>query len=167
LDATLSTARSQVTGAAEYIATRRGGIGDAARTRLAEAERQLEQAHRLAGSDPVTALAAASQALTLAGRAQELARSEVAAQEARLHQTAWSDGEDGAGLGGILGDWLFSGGGGYSGGWSGGSSRSSWGGSSRSSSRSSWGGSSRRSSRSGSFGGSRRSGGGRSRGGRF
>ncbi|CAN5139801.1 hypothetical protein BH09ACT5_BH09ACT5_04450 [soil metagenome] len=174
LDASLSGARAQVQSATEYIATRRGGIGEGARTRASEAERQLAEATGLAVSDPVAALREAQQATALAASALQLARTDVSGfgTSSPGDDSAYP-GSDGADLGGLLGDWLLggssrsSGGGGWSsgGGWfGGGSSRSSY--SSRSSS-------SRRSSRSGSFGGSSRSsgrrssGGGRSRGGRF
>ncbi|MGX5681343.1 TPM domain-containing protein [Schumannella luteola] len=173
LDAAISSARAQIQSAAEFISTRRGGVGEPARTRVAEADRRLQQAIALAASDPVAALTEAEQAGRLGATAFDLAQNDVTryARQQDYGSPAWSNGSDGADLGGLLGgvlDGMFSGGGG--GGWSsGGSSRS---GSSWSSSRS--GGSSRssRSSRSGSFGGSSRSssrgsGGRRSRGGRF
>jgi hypothetical protein len=161
LDASLSGARAQVQSATEYIATRRGGIGETARTRVSEAERNLAEATALAASDPVAALGAAERATSLAARALQLARSDVSAYENPSSAVDYDDrypGSDGADLGGILGDWLFGGGGG---GWSGGSSGSSYRSSSRSSRSGSFGGSSRSSSRRSS------SGGGRSRGGRF
>ena len=159
----MSTARSQVTAAMDYITTRRGGVGESARTRVSEADRLLTQASALAASDPIQALAAAQRANELASSALSLARSDVQGYEARQDFDAsgggYYRGSDGADLGGLLTGWIL--GGALSGG-----SRSGGG------SRSSWGGSSSRSSRSGSFGGSsrsssRRSGGGRSRGGRF
>ncbi|MDO7881486.1 TPM domain-containing protein [Salinibacterium soli] len=172
LDAAISSARAQIQSAAEFISTRRGGVGEPARTRVAEADRRLQQAIALAASDPVAALTEAEQAGRLGATAFDLAQNDVSrySRQQQYGGPAWSDGSDGADLGGLLGgflDGVFSGGGG---GWSsGGGSRS---GSSWSSSRS--GGSSRssRSSRSGSFGGSSRSssrgsGGRRSRGGRF
>lgn len=168
LDAAISAARTQISSAEEYITTRRGGIGDSARTRLSEADRHLAQAVAVGASDPVTALREAQQAADLANGAFRLAQSDVEASSPyreNLTSTGgnYDDGSDGADLGGILGA-LFGGGGG-GGGYR--SSGSSWG-SSRSSS--SWGGS--RSSRSGSFGGSSRSsfrssGGRSSHGGRF
>jgi uncharacterized membrane protein YgcG len=160
LDATISTARAQVSAAMEYISTRRGGIGESARTRLSEADRLLAQASSLADSNPIESLAAAERANQLASSALSLARSDVEGFEARQsfdQRGGAYSGSDGADLGGLLTGWILGGGG--SGGSSGGG-RSSWG-----------GGGSGRSTRTGSFGGSsrssRRSGGGRSRGGRF
>lgn len=165
LDATLSGARAQVQSATEYITTRRGGIGSTARTRVSEAERYLAEAAAAAASDPVSALAKAQRASSLAFSALQSARADVSGYEAREYNDY--PGSGGADLGGILGDWLL-GGGGNSGRSSGSGGWFSGGGSS---SRSSYSG---RSSRSGSFGGSSRSsgrrsssGGGRSRGGRF
>lgn len=163
LTATISTARAQVTAAMEYITTRRGGIGESARTRVSEADRHLAQASSLADADPIQALTEAERANELAASALSLARSDVEGYEARQNfdQRAGGtySGSDGADLGGLLTGWILGGGGSGRSSSSGGS-RSSWG-----------GGSSGRSSRTGSFGGSsrssRRSGGGRSRGGRF
>jgi len=167
LDAAISAARAQLSSAQEYITTRRGGIGESARTRVSEAERHLGQAEALSDSDPVKALGEAQRANDLASQAFELARSDVSEftrQDSYGGMPRGSDGADLGGLlGGVIGGMLGSGGGGRSsggGGWFGG------GGSSGSSYRPS------RSSRSGSFGGSSRSarsssGGGRSRGGRF
>jgi uncharacterized membrane protein YgcG len=176
LDATLSGARAQVQAAAEFITTRRGGVGSLARTRVSEADRHLAQALALAASDPVKALAEAQSAQQLASNAIASARSDVEYFEAQQRERdySYSGGSDGADLGGILGD-LF-GGGGYSSGGGGGGWFSGGSGSSRSGSGSSYRPS--RSSRSSSFGGSSRSsrssrsssrssGGGRSRGGRF
>lgn len=173
LDATISAARAGIQSASEFITTRRGGIGNTARTRVAEADRRLTQALSLSASDPVAALAEAQAALQLANTAMSLARNDVAAYRKQIvyDEDELVRGGDGADLGGLF-DVLFGGGGGSSGGsWSSSSSRRSGssgsvfsGGSSRSS----------RSSRSGGFGGSSRSsrsssrsGGGRSRGGRF
>ncbi len=56
LDAALRTAEASVTRAQDFVATRRSGVDREARTRLAEAQRHLEQARALAATDPVTAL---------------------------------------------------------------------------------------------------------------
>lgn len=164
LDATISAARAQIQGAAEYITTRRGGIGESARTRVSEADRHLSQAVGLAASDPVAALAEAQQANRLGATAFDLAQRDVESFAARETYSSGyrSQGADGADLGGLLGG-IIGGliGAGAGGSWSGGGSRSSW-----------PGGGGSRSSRSGSFGGSSRSssrgsGGRSSRGGRF
>jgi uncharacterized membrane protein YgcG len=169
-DATLSGAQAQVQAAGDYITTRRGGIGSTARTRLSEAQRYLGEATAVLAADPVTALANAQRASSLAFSALQSARADVSGYESTSSAVDYDSrypGSDGADLGGILGDWLLGGGGsggsGGGGGWFGGggsSSRSSY--SSRSSRSGSFGGSSRSSRSSG-----RSSGGGRSRGGRF
>ena len=68
----LLTARSQITVTRDFIAAHRGRVGAAARTRLAEAERQLALA--VAESDPVTALDTARRAMAHATDAEALAR---------------------------------------------------------------------------------------------
>ncbi|MFO7690166.1 MAG: hypothetical protein R6W83_06375 [Cryobacterium sp.] len=68
----LLTARSQITVTRDFIGANRGRVGAAARTRLAEAERQLALA--VAESDPVTALDTARRAMTHATDADALAR---------------------------------------------------------------------------------------------
>ncbi len=159
LDGSLTAARAQVASATDFITTRRGGIGESARTRVTEAERLLAHAEAIATSDPVTALAESQRAYQLASTAFDLARNDVESFTAQEHYRSMPRGSDGADLGGLLGG-LVGGmiGSSRSGGGSSGGYRPS------SSSRSgSFGGSSR------SSGGSRssRSSGGRSRGGRF
>lgn len=68
----LLTARSQITVTRDFVAAHRGQVKAAARTRLAEAQRQLALA--VAESDPVTALDTARRAMTLATDADALAR---------------------------------------------------------------------------------------------
>ncbi|MCY7403591.1 MAG: hypothetical protein LH475_02980 [Cryobacterium sp.] len=68
----LLTARSQITVTRDFVAAHRGRVQAAARTRLAEAERQLALA--AAESDPVTALDTSRRAMTLATDADALAR---------------------------------------------------------------------------------------------
>ncbi|MEL0627762.1 TPM domain-containing protein [Salinibacterium amurskyense] len=167
LSAALAAAQSRITTTAQFITTRRGGVGSSARTKIAEADRQFKQALALQASDPVTAVTHARTADQLAASAYEIAQREV---------TQFS-GSSTAGVGGLLGGSNSGGGdvlGGIIGGLIGGSlgSRSSrpssgysWGGGSRSGSSSSRSGS--RSGGRSSGGSSRRSGGGRSRGGRF
>ena len=146
----------------EYISTRRGGVGESARTRVSEADRHLALASSLVDSDPIQALSEAERANELAASALSLARNDVEGYEARRNFDRRGGGgypgSDGADLGGLLTGWILG---------SATSGRSFPAGSGRSS----WGGGSGRSSRTGSFGGSsrssRRSGGGRSRGGRF
>jgi hypothetical protein len=119
-------AQSAVAAARDFIATRRGAVGTTARTRIAEAERQLTEALRLGRTDPVEALRSAQQAVALASVALDSARSDVSSFNGGSSGYG-GGGYGGAALGGIL-DGLFSGGGtssGWSssggGGWSGGS----------------------------------------------
>jgi hypothetical protein len=105
-------ARATISAAHDFIATRRGGIGSAARTRLAEAERLLTQALSQAGTDPVAALTAAQQAQTLGAAALDLARTDVSSFSAPSSGPGGGGGGfGGAVLGGILGGLLSSGGG--------------------------------------------------------
>ncbi|WP_105035283.1 hypothetical protein [Cryobacterium aureum] len=68
----LLTARSQITVTRDFVAAHRGRVQAAARTRLAEAERQLALA--VTEADPVTALDTARRAMTHATDADALAR---------------------------------------------------------------------------------------------
>ncbi len=169
LDAAFSTARAKISAADDYITTRRGGIGDTARTRLSEARRRLDGAVALAAADPVAALAQAQSAAGLADESLSSAQADV---------RGWSSQGDyvdssyqGAGLGGLLSGGRVGGGriGGRPGGATTGGSMIGGGGFGSGSGRrpSSGGG-----SRSSSFGGSSRSSGSssgdrRSSGGRF
>ncbi|MBH0025180.1 TPM domain-containing protein [Salinibacterium sp. SWN248] len=166
LSAALAAAQSRITTTAQFITTRRGGVGATARTRISEADRQFKQALALQTSDPVTALTHARQADQLAASAYDLAQREVS-----QFSTGSSSGSGMlGGLGGAVGG---SGGGDLLGGIIGGLIGGSLGSrSSRPSSGGSWGGGSRSGGFSGgggrrSGGSSGRSGGGRSRGGRF
>lgn len=170
LDQTLAQAQSEIRATREFIDTRRGTVGDTARTRLSQAEAAIAHATSVRDRDSVVALREAQNALALSQQAFAAAQSDLTAYS----PGGWggspyggSGGSDLAGdiLGGIIGG-LLAGGGSGGGGFSGGSSgnwRSSGGGGFRTSG---FGGSGR-SSRSSSFG---RSGGGRSGrsgGGRF
>jgi hypothetical protein len=75
LEQTLVTARSAVAAASDFIGTRRGAVGAQARTRLAEAQRHLQQAS--GGGDPTTALREAQQADSMAQVALRLAQDDV------------------------------------------------------------------------------------------
>jgi hypothetical protein len=110
-----SEAQAAVAAAKDFIATRRGAVGATARTRVAEAERQLTQALTAARTDPVEALRSAQQAVALANSAMQSAQSDVAAFNGAGSSGPAGSGYGGAALGGIL-DGLFSGG--SSSGWS-------------------------------------------------
>ncbi|MFZ3454229.1 TPM domain-containing protein, partial [Arthrobacter sp. 7Tela_A1] len=77
LQHTIMSAQAQIAGTSDYIRARRGGVGSEARTRLAEAERNLDQAIALQSSDPVSALAYAQQANALAAQASQMAQQDV------------------------------------------------------------------------------------------
>lgn len=170
LQTTIRQAQAKIEGAADFIASRRGAIGSAPRTKLSEAERTLSQAIQDQNKDPIRALNLAQQASTLADRASQLAQSGMGDSGfGDFGNNSWTRP---GGFGGY----------GFSGGRNSGGNLGSIatgmilgqilrGGSGSRSSRSSWGGgfgsgSSRRSS-GGSFRGSRGSRGGRSSGGRF
>ncbi len=126
----LFTAQSRIHAVSDYIDTRRGSIGPEARTRLAEANRQLQAAHDKRETDISEAITCASTAAALAAQAQSLAENDV--RSAQLAYTGRYGGGDhtGAMMGGIIiGDML---GGAMRGGWGptsfGGSSGSSGGG---------------------------------------
>ena len=123
LDATLTAAHAEVDRAADYIATRRGGVQRQARTRLAEAQRLLASAESKRAADVKGALADAQQADRMAGEAYSLATADFT----RWDQTGRGTGVGGGGgggndiagaiLGGIIGGML--GGGGRGAGWGG------------------------------------------------
>jgi hypothetical protein len=125
LQHTLLAAHSRISGTEDYIRARRGGVGSEARTRLAEAGRNLDYAVGIQDSDPVTALSHAEQAVMLAEQAAQLAEQDVSGFGGRGYggyggyggRRGGGDGMGGALLGGILlGGLLNGGGGGFFGG---------------------------------------------------
>ncbi|OBG51334.1 hypothetical protein A5669_26200 [Mycolicibacterium fortuitum] len=150
LEQALFTAQSRIKAVSDFIETRRGSIGPEARTRLAEAQRQLQAAEAKRAANPNEAVAHANGASTLAAQAQGLANDDVrAAARSYTSQYGGGGGSDmGAVLGGILiGNILRGGGGGFGGGFGGGygggrgmGRPTSYGGSSHSSGRSYSGG---------------------------
>ena len=78
LDAAMRAAGLSIGRASDFITTRRGGIDSPSRTRLAEAERQLQASRALATSQPDAALAAAQASERLADEALRLAGDEFA-----------------------------------------------------------------------------------------
>ncbi|MFC3296399.1 TPM domain-containing protein [Clavibacter michiganensis subsp. insidiosus] len=120
----LSTAESQVATARDFISTRRGGVGEEARTRLAHAQRALDDAHEAAPRDPVRAVAAAQAATAYSAQAIEAAQRDLdqgggygGYGGGMMGGRGGGDAFGGAIMGGIIGG-LLSGGGG--GGWGGG-----------------------------------------------
>ena len=119
LQTALASAQASVTHAADYIGDRRNGVGREARTRLAEAQRHMEQAQSAAGTDPAIALTEAQQAQRLADDAYRIASSDFDAWNGRGGPRApRAVDPTGAIIGGIiLGSLL--GGGRHGGGWGG------------------------------------------------
>ncbi len=116
-DQALFTAESRVRAVSEYIDTRRGSIGPEARTRLAEARRQLQAAHDKRTTNLLEATAYANGASTWAANAQSLANADV--QSAQRAYSRRGGNDTGALIGGIIISDLLSGGarGGLGGGW--------------------------------------------------
>ncbi|OOK63893.1 hypothetical protein BZL29_8392 [Mycobacterium kansasii] len=75
------TAESRVRAVSDYIDTRRGSIGPEARTRLAEAKRQLHAARDKRSTNVTEAVGHANAASTLAANAQALANADVQAAQ--------------------------------------------------------------------------------------
>jgi uncharacterized membrane protein YgcG len=119
MDAAVRTAQADIERTSDYIATRRGGVGREARTRLAQADEELRRAVSLGATQPQEAIAAAQRAERLAEEAYGYADSDF---------DRWNSGGAGWGgrqgsdagaiiLGTILGGILS--GGGRGGGWGG------------------------------------------------
>jgi uncharacterized membrane protein YgcG len=125
-DQALFTAQSRVRGVSDYIDTRRGSVGPEARTRLAEAVRQLQAAQDTKSANLNEAIGHANGASMLAAQAQDLANADVrAAQRSYTGQYSQSSGSNmGAMIGGIIIGNILSGalrggiGGSMGGGWS-------------------------------------------------
>jgi uncharacterized membrane protein YgcG len=77
LQQAIRAADTSVAMAGDFIATRRGAVGSSARTRLAEAERLLDDASRRGTSDPITAVRSAQRADALAQQALAEAQQDV------------------------------------------------------------------------------------------
>jgi hypothetical protein len=115
LDQAMLVARSSITAADDFITTRRGGVGAAARTRLAEAHRHFQQAVASAQANPEGAVTESQHADALAQQARSLAEQDVAEfshrQQGPMVRTGgFGGGFGGALLGGILIDSLLGGG---------------------------------------------------------
>jgi uncharacterized membrane protein YgcG/chromosome segregation ATPase len=101
----LFSAQSRVRGVSDFIDTRRGSIGPEARTRLAEAVRQLQAAQDKQGTNIAEAIAHANGAAMLAGQAQTIANSDVAKAQQQYNNYGGFGGggsNSGAVLGGII-----------------------------------------------------------------
>jgi hypothetical protein len=105
LDQAMLVARSSVTAAEDFITARRGGVGAAARTRLAEAQRHYQEAVAYGSRDPEAALAQAQHADALGQQARSLAEQDVAEFSYEQDEPVMGGlggGFGGAMLGGIL-----------------------------------------------------------------
>lgn len=105
LEEALFVARSRVRSVSDFIDTRRGSVGPEARTRLAEAVRQIGAADSKRTSNPSEAIAHANGAAMLAAEAQRLANQDVQqAQQAYMgrYGGGGGGGNMGAMIGGIL-----------------------------------------------------------------
>ncbi|WP_136609601.1 TPM domain-containing protein [Sinomonas albida] len=128
LQQAIRSAQDAIGATSDYIAARRGGVGTEARTRLAEAQRNVDYALSIAQSDPTSALAYAEQANSLAQQAAQIAQQDV--DQFAGFGGGWGGGRNygggigGAILGGILIDNILNGGHHDGGGWGGGG----WGG---------------------------------------
>jgi uncharacterized membrane protein YgcG/predicted nucleic acid-binding Zn-ribbon protein len=132
-DQALFTAQSRVRAVSDFIDVRRGSIGSEARTRLAEAVRQLQAAQDTRETNLNEAIAAANGAALLASQAQSIATADAqSAQRAYAGRYGNTGGSNmGAVLGGIILGNILSGGmgGGIGGSMGGGWSSTSYGGS--------------------------------------
>ncbi|MDR3544868.1 MAG: TPM domain-containing protein [Candidatus Limnocylindrales bacterium] len=142
LDASVKAAQASLTQATDFIATRRGAVGTEARTRLAEAQRHLDQAIAAGATDPAGAITEADQATQLANAAYLAAQNDYGRYDDPWHGGGRGGGAGvggdiaGALVGGLIGGMLMGGGrrggfggfggggfgGGFGGGWGGGSS---------------------------------------------
>jgi hypothetical protein len=101
LDQAMLVARSSITAAADFATTRRGGVGAAARTRLAEAQRHFQQAIASAQASPEDAVTEAQHADVLAQQARTLAEQDVARLSYGQRDPAVRTGSIGGGFGGV------------------------------------------------------------------
>jgi hypothetical protein len=137
-DQALFGAQSQVRAVSDFIDTRRGSVGPEARTRLAEAVRQLEAAQATKATNTSEAIQHANGAAMLAAQAQSMANADVSAAQRQYTGRGGPGGFGGGGTGAVLGGILIGGllsgamrGGMGGGGWSPGSfggSGGDWGG---------------------------------------
>jgi hypothetical protein len=104
-DQALFSAQSQVRAVSDFIDTRRGSVGPEARTRLAEAVRQLEAAQSVKATNMSEAIQHANGAAMLAAQAQSMANTDVSAAQRQYtgrYGGGFGGGNSGAVLGGII-----------------------------------------------------------------
>ena len=100
-DQALFAAQSRVRAVSDFIDVRRGSIGSEARTRLAEAVRQLQAAQDKRDSNLTEAIAHANGAAMLASQAQSIANSD--AQQAQRSYAGRYGGTSSSNMGAVLG----------------------------------------------------------------
>ncbi|MDY6999962.1 MAG: TPM domain-containing protein, partial [Actinomycetota bacterium] len=117
-DQALLTAQSRVRGVSDFIDTRRGSVGPEARTRLAEAVRQLQNAQDKRNTNLSEAIDHANNASSLASQAQSLANNDVHAAQRNYTSGGWGSGGSGGDIGAVIGGIIIGNvlGGGFSGG---------------------------------------------------
>lgn len=126
LSQSIAGAQAHISAANDFILARRGGVGSQARTRLSEAQRNLDYAVSIADSDPSNALVYSQQAQSLAQEAIQYAQTDVDHFNGGGFGGGYGNrggamnGMGGAILGGIIGGLLSGGGGGGFGGGGGG-----------------------------------------------
>lgn len=103
LEEALFTARSRVRSVSDFIDTRRGTIGPEARTRLAEAVRQIGAAEAKRSTDPAEAIAHANGAAMLAAQAQALANADVEQARRNYMGGPYGGGGGGGNMGAVIG----------------------------------------------------------------
>ncbi|MCV7423947.1 TPM domain-containing protein [Mycobacterium yunnanensis] len=101
-DQALLNAQAQVRSVSDFVDTRRGSVGPEARTRLAEAVRQLEAANAVRATNPAEGIQRANGAATLAVQAQSMAHADVSAAQ-RQYTGRYGGGGFGGGGGGNMG----------------------------------------------------------------
>lgn len=101
-DQALLNAQAQVRSVSDFVDTRRGSVGPEARTRLAEAVRQLDAAAAVRASNPAEGIQRANGAAMLAVQAQSMANADVQAAQ-RQYTGRYGGGGFGGGGGGNMG----------------------------------------------------------------
>lgn len=101
LQTELLSARNQVQSSVDFLRSRRRQVGSTARTRMAEAERCLAEAHAQENTEPAKALQSATQAKQLAVQAAQIAERERAEGNLTGGAGFGGMGMGGMGMGGV------------------------------------------------------------------
>src|SRR5690606_25814240 len=103
LDQTLRQAMGQLQSAETLVNTRRGAVGSAARTALAQSQAEINSAIGMRETNPSDALAAAQRALQLAQQASQSARADIGAYSTPSYSSRPASGIGDQIVGGIIG----------------------------------------------------------------